>query len=280
VAFTLVSFHAHPDDEALLTGGTLARAAAQGHRVVLVAATDGGSGLAADRFGHGEQLASTRLAELDRAAKALCAARVAWLGYADSGMGGTADGDTFVRADPEEAAQRLAAILREENAHVLTGYDQAGGYGHPDHVRVHQVARRAADLAGTPVLLEATVDRDLLLRAVSWGRRLRLLPDELSPAGFAQAYTPRAQLTHQIDVRPWLPAKRAALQAHSSQATGSSTRDDDSRTIAALLRLPGPLARRVLGREWFVERGRSPGMHPRGRHPAPLLEDLFATLRR
>ncbi len=271
MTFTLVSFHAHPDDEALLTGGTLARATAEGHRVVLVTATDGGAGLAASRFGHGDRLAATRLAELDASAHALGAARVAWLGYADSGLDGAATGDTFLRADPDDAAQRLAVILREEGAHVLTGYDPAGGYGHPDHVRAHQVARQAADLAGTPVLLEATIDRDLLLRAVAWGRRLRLLPAAVSPAAFARAYAPRSEITHRVDVRAHLPAKRAALRAHASQATGSGAQETDTRTVAALLRLPGPLARAVLGREWFVERGRTGG--------APPLDDVFASLR-
>lgn len=239
--------------------------------MVLVTATDGGAGLAASRFGHGRQLAATRLAELDRSAEALGAARVAWLGYSDSGLDGTADGDTFLRAEQEQAAERLAAILAEEDAHVLTGYDPAGGYGHPDHVRAHRVARRAADLAGTPVLLEATIDRDLLLRAVTWGRRLRLLPEAISTAAFAHAYAPRDQITHRVDVRAWLPAKRAALRAHTSQSTGSGPEGADTRTVAALLRLPGPLARLVLGREWFVEPGRAGGDAP--------LDDVFAGLR-
>ncbi|MFZ0157946.1 MAG: PIG-L family deacetylase, partial [Kineosporiaceae bacterium] len=237
--FTIVSFHAHPDDEALLTAGTLARAAAQGHRVVLVTATDGGAGLADDSYGHGTTLAEHRLAELRASAAAIGAARVEWLGYADSGLDGQApdppDGLTFVHAPAEHAAQRLAAILAEESADVLTGYDPRGGYGHPDHVRVHQVARLAAAQHGT-VLLEATVHRELIARALHLAGRLRLLPPELAPSAFDEAYTPRADLTHCVDVRRFTAAKRAAMRAHSSQASGGS----GDRTLAAFLRLPTP----------------------------------------
>jgi LmbE family N-acetylglucosaminyl deacetylase len=267
VPFTLVSFHAHPDDEALLTGGTLARAAAEGHRVVLVTATDGGAGLAASGFGHGEELAATRRAELDAAARALGVARTVRLGYADSGLDGTASGSTFLRAAPEVAAIRLAEILTAERADVLTGYDAAGGYGHPDHVRVHEVARRAAELAAVPVLLEATVDRDALLRGLRLARLLRVLPSGVDLSGFAHAYTPHSELTHRVDVAAHLPAKLAALRAHASQATAD---DPGLRTVAALLRLPRPLARLVLGREWF---------HAPDRRPGPLSDDVFAGLR-
>jgi LmbE family N-acetylglucosaminyl deacetylase len=161
-----VSFHAHPDDEALLTAGTLAGAAAAGHRVVLVFATSGEAGDAdADTLDGAETLGDRRRAEAMASADALGVARVVFLGYADSGLDGdaTTDGnDTFVGASPDEAAERLAGILREEGADVLTTYDVNGGYGHPDHKRVHQVGVAAAALAGTPVVLESTVNRDVL----------------------------------------------------------------------------------------------------------------------
>ena len=265
-----MSFHAHPDDEALLTAGTLAKAAAQGHRVVLVTATAGEVGLAASSFGTADELAGHRLAELRRSAAAIGAHRVELLGYADSGLHGEIEPSPgvvpFAQADVEEAAGRLAAILSEEQADVLTSYDPGGGYGHPDHVQVHRVGARAAELAGTPIVLEATVDRDLLLRGLRLVRRLRLLPAAVEVAGFERAYSARADLTHRIDVRHWTPAKRAAMAAHASQATA----DSGDRTLAALLRLPGPLYRLVLGREWFVQRGRAGG--------APLLDDVFAGL--
>ncbi len=264
--FTLVSFHAHPDDEALLTGGTLARAAADGHRVVVVTATAGEAGLAEPGEGG---LAARRLAELEQSAAALGVARVVVLGYPDSGSTlpvPPGPPPPFASLDPEEPAERLAALLREERADVLTVYDARGGYGHPDHVQVHRVGVRAAELAGTRVVLEATVDRDRLTRlagALRWVPGLR----RLVPAdAFAQAYTPAVELTHEVDVRPWLAAKRAALAAHRSQATGARVR-----TVAVLLRLPGPVAAPVLGREWFRERGRPAGP---GR-----LDDVFASLR-
>jgi LmbE family N-acetylglucosaminyl deacetylase len=255
VTRTIVSFHAHPDDEALLTAGTLARAAAQGNRVVLVTATAGEVGLAAAEFGHGARLGARRLTELHRSAEAIGAARVEVLGYADSGLNGEVEPTDgvrpFARADVDEVASTLAELLHDERADVLTSYDAAGGYGHPDHVQVHRVAARAAELAGTPVVLEATVDRDALLGALRLARRLRLLPDEVDLATFERAYTPRREITHVVDVRRWIGPKRAAMAAHASQATA----DSGDRTLAALLRLPGPLYRAVLGREWFVQRG-------------------------
>lgn len=272
MSYTLVSFHAHPDDEALLTGGTLARAAAEGHRVVLVTATAGEVGLASSRFGGPQELAGHRLDELERSARALGVARVEVLGYADSGLDGAAPPASsgpvaFARADVEAAAARLAELLREERADVLTVYDPAGGYGHPDHVQVHRVGVRAAELAGTPVVLEATVNRDLLCRALRLAGRVYRFPPEFDPAAFERAYSPRDALTHRVNVRRHAPAKRASMQAHASQATA----DSGDRTLAVLLRLPGPLYRWVLGQEWFVERGRTGG--------GPLLDDIFASLR-
>nr|WP_221634263.1 PIG-L family deacetylase [Nocardioides luti] len=263
----MVSFHAHPDDEALLTGGTLARAAAEGHRVVLVVATAGEAGLAA-REHHAGGLASRRLAELEASAGALGVARVVVLGYADSGWGEDAPRPGAFSTVPVGAAARaLATVLDDERADALTSYDLAGGYGHRDHVQVHLVAREAARLAGTPLVLEATLDRTTLLRPVRLLRRLaRVLPLPEIP-DLEHAFTGRADLTHVVDVRPFLGPKRASMRAHASQASA----DEGARTLALLLRLPRPLARRVLGREWFREVGRAPG--------GPLLDDVFASLR-
>ena len=249
---TIVSFHAHPDDEVLLTGGTLARAAAAGHRVVLVTATTGEAGLA-DTTSVSAGLGDVRTRELTRAAAALGVARVELLGYRDSGMDGRAGGDdAFARAPVAQAAERLADVLREEQADLLTVYDEHGGYGHPDHVQVHRVGTLAARLAGTPRVLEATVDRDLLRRAVGLMQLLRLgrgieVPD------LSRGYLPRARLTHRVDVRGVATLKRAAMAAHLSQ-TGSGS--DDDRTLALLLRLPRPVFRQLLGHEWFAEQGR------------------------
>src|SRR4051794_2416623 len=122
-SYTLVCLHAHPDDEALLTGGLIARAVAEGHRVVLVVATRGEAGLTDGA--HGAGLGDRRAGELDAAAAALGVHRVHWLGYADSGMAGEPTGHPYAFADADAglAAERLARILRAERADVLTVYD-------------------------------------------------------------------------------------------------------------------------------------------------------------
>ncbi len=266
--FTVVSFHAHPDDEALLTSGTLARAAAEGHRVVLVVATAGEAGLASASYvsvGLGEH----RRSELAASAAALGIARVELLGYADSGWPAVnaGAGTNFADAHVDEAAEALARLLLEENADVLTTYDAAGGYGHPDHVQVHRVGRMAAGLARTPVVLEATLDRRSLQRGVRLLRWLSWVVGRPELPDLSEAYTDHESLTHRVDVRGFLDAKRSSMRAHASQAST----DEGVRTLQVLLRLPRPVALRVLGREWFREVGRRPG--------GPLLDDIFASLR-
>jgi LmbE family N-acetylglucosaminyl deacetylase len=269
-----VSFHAHPDDEALLTAGSLAKAVADGHRVVLVVATAGEAGLASQTMIGDDGLGKRRVAELVESARRIGCARVEVLGYADSGYGESeslSDAspamELFASADLETAAKRLAALLTEERADVLTIYDAAGGYGHVDHVQVHRVGLRAAALASTPVVLEATIDRARLVRAVSLLRRLRWLLPGLDLPDFHNAYTDRRCLTHRIDVRQQLAAKRAAMAAHRTQ----STADSGLRTLGLLLKLPRPVFALACRYEWFVERGRTP--------VGPLLDDMFATLR-
>jgi LmbE family N-acetylglucosaminyl deacetylase len=267
--FTVVSFHAHPDDEALLTAGTLAAAAAQGHRVVIVVATSGEAGLAAGGPA-ADELRARREAELAASAEAIGAARVVLLRHADSGYVDGRPGEDgrvpFAGLDPQAVAYELAAVLVEEGADVLTTYDAAGGYGHPDHVQVHQVGMLAARMAGTPLLLEATIDRDLLLRAMRVVKALALVVPLPYLPELRTAFTPRAELTHRIDVRPHLEQKLAAMRAHASQIDS----DEGPRTLALLLRLPAPLRTRVLGTEWFRQVGRVPGPRP--------LDDIFGSL--
>ncbi len=275
---TIVAFHAHPDDEALLTAGTMARAAAEGHRVVLVLATDGGAGLAADELRHDGRLGARRLAEARRSCEVLGVARVEWLGYADSGSGPQPEPDVagatrFCRAPMEEAAERLAAVLRSEQAALLLSYDANGGYGHRDHVRVHEVAARAAQLAGTPRVLEATAPRDTLVRAIRLVGRVYRFPAEFDPASFERAFSARSEITHRVNVRRFAGAKRAAMRAHASQTTGGGAATVGSggqtgdRTVSAFLRIPRPLYDLVFGREWF----RDPALAPGG----PVRTDIF-----
>ena len=263
--FTVVFLHAHPDDEALYTGGTMARLAAEGHRVVLVTATFGDAGLTAtDAASPG--LGKLRMQELSAAASALGCTRLIPLGYRDSGMNGSAPG-AFSKLDPGEPAARVAAILEQERADAIVTYDANGGYGHPDHRQVHKVGAIAATMAGTALEFQATVDRDALRRALALATRAGLAPREFRAQPFDRLYTARKDITHRVHVGRYLSQKRAAMKAHRSQATGGET----ERTLALLLSLPSPVFRIVAGREWFVEVGRNPGRR--------RLDDLLVSLR-
>jgi LmbE family N-acetylglucosaminyl deacetylase len=248
---TIVSFHAHPDDEALLTGGTLAMLADAGHRVVLVVATAGSAGLTDSGVGPGE-LARRRLRELRSSASILGCARVEHLGFGDSGWTddptALAPAGSFADVAVDVAAARLADILREERADLLTVYDANGGYGHLDHVRVHDVGLAAARIAGTPRVLEATIDRTVMRRAIRALGILRLIPQGTATQR-GSWFSARGQITHRVRVGSLASRKRAALACHRSQTAGG----DGLRTAAILLALPAPLFRLVCGTEWFIE---------------------------
>ncbi|MEU4802869.1 PIG-L family deacetylase [Actinosynnema sp. NPDC023587] len=247
---TVVAFHAHPDDEVLLTGGTLARAAAEGHRVVVVVATDhmGAAGAS-----------STRIGELRSSAAVLGVHRVEHLGYAGSGHGPVLLPDPpgrqrFVRAATEEAAGRLAEILRAERADLLLSYDPCGGYGHRDHVKVHEVGKRAAELAGVATVLEATMPRDVVVRLVRAVRALRI-PFRFDADALQAAYSASSAITHRVDVRRFARQKQAALAAHRSEVTGGGR---IAPLLRVLVRLPPRVFGALLGREWFVDPTRPP----------------------
>ena len=272
MAHTLLAFHAHPDDEALLTAGTMARAAAEGHRVIVVVATDGNEGLASNNFVADGRLGERRLDELRESARALGVARVEHLGYADSGLGPQTRPDPpgqtlFIRADVDEAARHLAKILLEESVDVLLTYDANGGYGHRDHVKVHEVGARAAELAQTPRVLQATVPRDAICRAVAVAAKVHRFPAEFDPTTLERSFSPRADITHRVNVGRYAGAKRASMRAHVSQASADGGAD---RTLAAFLRIPRPLYDVVFGREWFIDPAHPPG--------APICRDVFAGL--
>ena len=242
---TLVFCHAHPDDEALLTSGTMARATAEGNRVVLVVATNGEAGLTDAALT--ADLGTRRLSELDSSATALGVARVVSLGYGDSGLRAEHDGLAHVEASL--VAREIARVLDEENADVVTGYDPCGGYGHPDHLAVHRAVRLAVDSAQRrPRLYEATLPREPIAAIGRWATRTRIAPASVADE-FARAWTPRAEITHRVDVRPYLAQKRASLTAHASQATA----DGSTRTLGVLRRLPKPVFTALLGTEYYVQ---------------------------
>src|SRR2546423_4465279 len=253
---TLVCFHAHPDDECIATGGVMARAAAEGHRVVLVVATKGENGeVDAGYLDEGEALWERRVAETLRSAKVLGVARTEFLGYVDSGMMGTPENDapdSFWQADVEEAAERLAVILREERADVLTVYDDNGGYGHPDHIQVHRVGVRAAELAGTPRVYQATMNRDHMLRGMRAFAEQNAeakveMPDIEQEANFGK---PESEITAAVDVMSYVDIKRQAMRAHASQIGEQSF----------FLTMPDDAFAHGFGTEWFIRAGAGPGI--------------------
>lgn len=259
---TLVTFHAHPDDEAIATGGTMAKAAAAGHRVVLVVATRGEHGEVVDGYlDAGEALWERRVVETAAAADILGVSRVEFLGYVDSGMIGTPENeapDSFWRADVEEAAGRLAAILAEEQADVLTAYDENGGYGHPDHIQVHRVGLRAAEMAATPRVYMNTINREhlqhLMVSAAEQGAEM---PADFDPADLDQLGVPEARITTTVDVRDFLDVKRRAMAAHGSQISETSF----------FLAMPADHFEAAFGLEWYVLVGAPPGTSEDGLFP-------------
>lgn len=251
---TIVFCHAHPDDEASQTSGAMARAADEGNRVVVVFATNGEHGEVADDLAEGQTVADYRRGEAEASAEVLGVARVAWLGYADSGMSGWAQNHaegSFHRADLDEAAGRLAAVLDEEDADVLVGYDWHGGYGHPDHVKVHHVVHRAAALAARrPRVLESTMNRTEMKRhfdlarssgvemAEDWDPDAPM--DDGNPLG-----TPEDEITWRVDVSAYVDRKRASLESHRSQATD----------IEQFLAIPEDAFALMFGAEHYLEPG-------------------------
>jgi LmbE family N-acetylglucosaminyl deacetylase len=266
---TLVSFHAHPDDEAIATAGTLARAAAAGHRVVLVFATRGELGEPVPGvLEPGEPLSMRRSAECYASAAVLGAKRVEFLGYTDSGMMGEPSNAApycFWQATVEHAARRLAVILEEEEPDVLTIYDDNGVYGHPDHIQVHRVGRRAGELAAVPVIAQNTVNRDWMAR----GRRGLAEsgsrppgwepPPDLPPMG-----KPEAEITHRVEAVDFVEQKKASMRAHASQMSAEHF----------LLTMPDPVFAMGMGVEFYIV---DPA--PSGAGAPELFEELFTPMR-
>ncbi len=240
----LLLVHAHPDDESIGTGATIAKYAAEGARVTLVTCTLGEEGevippsLAYLAEGGGARLGQYRIGELAAACAVLGVTDRAFLGgpgrWRDSGMMGTPANDDprcFWRADLDEAARALLDVILEVRPQVLVTYDADGFYGHPDHIQAHRVARRAAELAG---------------------------PD--GPAKFyATAAPDSGQVTTEIDAEAYLGRKLAAMRAHATQITVS----------APYFALSDGVRRRARGTECYTLLA-----GPRG--PGDRERDLFA----
>jgi LmbE family N-acetylglucosaminyl deacetylase len=136
---------------------------------------------------------------------------------------------------------------------VLLSYDPRGGNGHRDHVKVHQVGARAAELAGPVRVLEATVPRELVRALVAPVLALKLVT-RYDPAEIRAAFTPRSAITHRVNVRRFAARKQAALAAHRSQVSGTGR---SQRMLRILTKLPASVFALICGREWFVEPGGS-----------------------
>ncbi len=255
---TFVCFHAHPDDESIATGGSIARAVHEGHDVVIVMATDGRHGETPDDLLAGETLVDRRRGETEASARVLGVSDVRWLGYHDSGMTGWPQNevpDAFIRAEVDDAADRLAAILLEVGADVMTCYDWHGGYGHPDHIQVHRVGHRAVELAaqrGRSIrLLESTMNRTRLSEMIRASGAEDFDPnapaDDGNPFGSTED-----EITMAVDVTPFLERKRASIACHASQVTDSSM----------FLQMPPEVFATAFGTEWFIEPGRPGGAQP------------------
>jgi LmbE family N-acetylglucosaminyl deacetylase len=157
---------------------------------------------------------------------------------------------SFWTADVDEAAGRLAAILTEEGADVFTCYDEIGGYGHPDHIQVHRVGLRAAELAGTPKVFQATINRDHIIRLRREALRDEVppdMPDVEADEGFGM---PESVITCVVDVGAHLAQKRAAMRAHASQISEQHF----------MLAMPDEAFAAAFGHEWFIRAGQGPGV--------------------
>jgi len=201
----LLLVHAHPDDESIYTGATMARYAAEGAQVTLVTCTLGELGeiippsLAHLADGDGARLGEYRIGELAAACAALGVTDHRFLGgpgrWRDSGMMGTPGNDDprcFWRADVDQAARALLDVIGEVRPQVVVTYDANGAYGHPDHIQAHRVAWRACELAG---------------------------PDAPDKFYATAALGVADQVTTAIEAGPWFGRKLAAMRAHATQIT-------------------------------------------------------------
>lgn len=247
---SLLFVHAHPDDESIGTGATMAKYAAQGARVTLVTCTLGELGeIIPPDLRHllPDELGQHRVGELERACRALGVTDHRFLGgegrFRDSGMMGLPDNDDprcFWRADVSAAAKLLTAVIEEVAASVIVTYDAAGFYGHPDHIQAHRVAWRAFEMTGKTGKFYATaMPRSVLESAV------RLPPESWfirAPASYLSTGIPDDQVTTSIDASKYLEAKTAAMRAHETQITV------DGEYYA----LSNEIGHRVLGTEYYT----------------------------
>ncbi|MEM8532817.1 MAG: N-acetyl-1-D-myo-inositol-2-amino-2-deoxy-alpha-D-glucopyranoside deacetylase [Chloroflexota bacterium] len=283
----IMMVHAHPDDECLSTGGTLARYSAEGIHTVLITATGGEEGEIVvpemDTPENHARLSEIRDVELAQAVEALGVNTLERFGYRDSGMDGTEANNhpaSFHMADKDDATKRLVTLIRHYKPQVLVSYDERGGYGHPDHIACHQITVAAFDAAGdverypdtgepwTPQKLYYTAfPRTAVYKAWTIMRE-RGLPTPLDDPEFdATRFTVEDErVTTVIPVHGYLPQKRAAIDAHVTQI----------RKDSPFLSMPEDIAEDLFGIEHFIRVGSRVDLpSTNGTHE----DDLFAGLR-
>jgi N-acetyl-1-D-myo-inositol-2-amino-2-deoxy-alpha-D-glucopyranoside deacetylase len=269
---TLLTVHAHPDDEVTSTGGVLARYAAEGMTTVVVTCTDGRcgdgpAGVKPGEPGHDpDAVATFRRGELEAACAALKVTHLELLGYHDSGMAGWDTNEAagaFWATPVAEAAERLAAVIRRYRPDVVVTYDENGGYGHPDHIQTHRVSMAAVALAAVPAkvymsVVPRSVMRDLRERL----REAGIGPESPESADLPPMGWPDEEITTWVDTSAVTDQKYDALAAHASQSDG-----------AFFLGLGRARFAQLMGIETFVR------VHDTTGAPVPE-DDLFAGLRR
>lgn len=223
---TLFLVHAHPDDEAISTGGVMRRAHEEGRRVVLVTCTRGEEGEIhqMDEASTRPRLAEVRTEELRRACEMLGVDRQEFLGFRDSGMAGTASNEnpeSFHRASLGEAAERLAVLLREERPEVVVTYGADGIYGHPDHVKAHQITLAALDVlegeGWQPAKAYFVVISHGWLQEMKRRAQAEGMGDLFRNSATQLFGTPDEEITTVVDVSGWAKLKGAAFGVHVSQ---------------------------------------------------------------
>jgi len=284
----LLLVHAHPDDESIGTGATMAKYAAEGAGVTLVTCTLGELGeVIPPELGHlawdaDGGLGQYRIGELAAACAALGVTDHRFLGgpgkWRDSGMMGTPSNDwdgSFWRADVDAAAGDLLAIIEEVRPQVMVSYDDDGFYGHPDHILAHRVAWRAFELADGLVekFYATAIPRSVLAEAMALIQQDGTQTAAVGGASFSRVEsvdelpfgTDDDKVTTEIEASDYLDAKLAALHAHATQVAVDSP----------FFALSDMVGRRAMGTEYYVLlAGPGPVAGPDGGREG----DLFAGL--
>ena len=246
---SVVFVHAHPDDEALLRGGTLRALHQKGFRTVVIFLTNGELGKSEGI--EAESLGDIRQKEAARSATILGVSKTYFLEYRDSGLESTAGRIEHSLIPNDEATDRIREILEIEKPLLLVGYDSEGGYGHPDHKAVHRIVRNLEILEYIPTILEVTVDRSVVASTLERFRLLISLFEKLEIAQskniyeLANKFSATADIAYVVDVRKFSAAKRSALKSHLSQTLGGV------RNLRIMTMLPSFIFRYFFGKEWF-----------------------------